>query len=209
MKIEDLNTVHGLTKEIERLRDGEESGATPEMKLTAGQLWGRLLELDRTRRIEMLRSLLQSADEGSKCLMDNHGVELEDRYRQIIELSKSLREWNTARRLITIYIGTLRKEQGGTTERGTVADRLELFLKGGSGPVEHAGRILCGYRWTESGRPFTCAEPIGSSGAHQGEHYAYVREGVSADEQLRMKLLEDENDALRKRLELSPNKRRT
>lgn len=206
--LEDLNTVHGLTKEIERLRAGEEGGATPEMKLTAGQLWKRLLDLNEKRRVEMLRSLLASADEGAACSMELHKADLDDRYRQVVELSSEVGRWKTSRRLITLYIDTLRKDQQGQVERGTVADRLELFLGGGTGPVENAGRILCGHRWTEAGRQFECAEPV-SDGLHQGEHYAYVREGSAAEEELRMKYLEDENEALRKRLGLAPNRRRT
>ncbi len=206
MKIEDLNTVHGLTKEIERLRAGEEDGATPEVKLTAGQLWKRLLDLNGKKRIEMLRSLLESADEGSTCRMENHSYELDHLYRNAVELSTALREWNTAWRLITVFIGNLREDQQGAVERGTVADRLELLLKGGTGPVP--GRITCGYRWTEMRQQFICAEPVDSSGAHQGGHHAYVHKGISADEELRMKYLEEENDALRKRLGLPLNKRR-
>lgn len=207
--LEDLNTVHGLRKEIERLRAGEEKNHTPEMKLTAGQAWNRLLDSTPEKRIEQLRSLLESSDDGAKCRMEVHDVELNERYQRIIRLSTSLREWNTARSLISVFISALRKDQRGTMERGTVADKLELFLKGGSSPAAHAGRVLCGYRWTEFGRSFTCAGPVDSSGDHEGEHYAYVHEGDSADEELRMKLLEDENEELRRRLGLPPNRRRS
>lgn len=207
--LEDLNTVHGLTKEIERLRAGEEKNHTPEMKPTAGQAWNRLLDSTPEKRIDQLRSLMESSDAGIKCHMEIHDVELNERYRRIVELSTSLREWNLTRSLISVFINALRKDQRGTVERGTVADKLELFLKGGSGPTAHAGRILCGYHWTEFGRSFICAGPVDSSGGHEGEHYAYVHEGASADEEPRMKLLEDENEALRKQLGLPLNKRRS
>lgn len=208
MNIDDLNTVHGLTKEIERLRAGEEDGATPEMKLTAGQLWKRLLELNPTGRIEMLRSLLQSADEGAECRMQNHEFELDDTARRAFDLGTHLMQWNTARRLLIIYIGTLRKNQTGSIEQGTVADKLELFLTSGDREASRSVRLLCGHSWTEAGRRLECAEPVGPDGTHFGEHHAYVREGASADEELRMRYLEEENGELRRQLGLPSNQRK-
>jgi hypothetical protein len=40
---------------------------------------------------------------------------------------------------------------------------------------------------------------------HDGEHRAYVQEGASADEELRMRYLEEENRELRSRLGLPAN----
>lgn len=208
MSSEDTGTVQGLTEEIKRLRAGEEDVYTPEVKKTPGQLWKRLLDLDRDRRMKMLRSVMESVERGAKCSLEDHEAELDGRYREVTRLSDDLRQWNTARRLITIFISTLRKNQQATVENGTVADKLELFLKSGAeDPLRLAGRILCGYTWSESGRQFVCAEPVNPGGMHQGEHYAYMRQGASADEELRMKYLEEENDALRDRLGLTRNRR--
>lgn len=200
--LEDLNTVHALTKEIERLRAGEEGGQQPELKLTAGQLWGRLLDLNETRRIEMLRSLLKDADEGTRCAMEAHADDLEHRYQQVLGLSRELRQWNTARKLITVFLKTLRRETG-EIDRTVVADKLEMFLSTGTGVMSN--RIVCGYRWTEGGNAFDCAEPVGPDGAHQGDHAAYVPLGFDADRSLRMRYLEEENAELRRRLGLAPN----
>lgn len=200
--LEDLNTVHALTKQIEQLRAGEEGNFSPELKPTAGQLWKRLLDLDQKRRIEMLRSLLQSADEGSKCMMEAHEDDLEHRYQQVVGLSRELRQWGTARKLITIFLGTLRKKTGDI-DRTVVADKLEMFLSTGieGSPV----RVTCGHQWTESGRALECAEPVGPDGTHVGDHATYVREGFDAGRNLHVRYLEEENAELRRRLGLPPN----
>lgn len=203
--LENLNTVHGLTQEIKRLRDGEEDGHTPEMKLTPGQLWKRLLELPRDRRIEMVRSLLESADEGARCSMEMHQSDLEYMRRRVDELAGELLGWRRSRRLLTVYLGHLRKDQEGKIERGTMADKLELFIAGGDSP---ARPVICDHTWSEAGREFECAEPVGPDGTHLGNHHAYVEKGSAADEELRMTYLEQENDALRSRLGLAPNPRR-
>ncbi|HET8985227.1 MAG TPA: hypothetical protein VFN03_05665 [Trueperaceae bacterium] len=208
--LEDLNAVHGLTKEIERLRAGSEDGWSPEMQSTPGQLWKRLLETEPGKRIEMLRRFLESANEGARCAMEMHSSDLAQQGDQLARLMQQRRGWNVAHRLITVYIGTLRKDRQDTVVRGDVADRLEILLAGDSVVADNnARRILCGHRWTESGRDFECAEPVNGDGLHQGEHYAYVRQGSAADEELRMRYLEDENDELRRRLGLAPNRRRT
>lgn len=200
--LEDLNTVHALKKEIERLREGEEGGHTPEVKMTAGQLWMRLLDMRPPRRIEMLRSLLQDADEGAKCAREAHEDDLEYRYQQVLKLSRELRQWSTARKLITIFLGTLR-DKSGQVDRAVVADRLEKFLATGIGVMPN--RIVCGYRWTESGQAFDCAEPVSPDGEHEGDHAAYVRKGFDADRDLHVRYLEEENTELRRRLGLPPN----
>lgn len=200
--LEDLNTVHGLTKEIERLRAGEEDGARPETRLTAGQLWKRLLELNEQRRIEMVRSLLESADEGSRCSMEMHDADLRVMQQRIGELADRLDTWKVPQRLLIRMIRELRRDQEAEVECGTVADRLELILAGGEGP---ARRIICGHAWTEMGEPYTCAEYVGLDGDHPGGHHAYVSESFAVDTELRMRYLEEENDALRKRLGLPLN----
>lgn len=209
--MEDLNTVHELTKKIEKLRAGAEPGATESAQLTPGQWWGRLLDLEPEKRIEMLDKLISSANGGAECAMAMHKAELTAQGDTLNKLYRSTREWNAAHRLITVFIATLRKDQKSWAKKGAVADKLEAFLVGGrnAGDENHARRILCGHRWTESGREFTCAEPVNSEGLHQGEHYAYVREGAAADEELRMRYLEDENDELRRRLGLPLNRRTT
>lgn len=211
MMPEDLNTVHELTQKIEKMRAGAEFDTTEGAQLTPGQLWGRLLDLEPEDRIEMLHRLTRSANEGAACAMAMHNAELAAQGDLLNKLAQSKREWNTAHRLITMFIATLRRDQKSWAKKGSVADKLELFLAGGrnSESQNHARRILCGHRWSEAGREFECAEPVGSDGLHQGEHYAYVREGAAADEELRMRYLEDENDELRGRLGLPLNKRTT
>lgn len=197
-------------EKIRQLRAGEEprgpEGAVP----TAGQWWGRLLDMNPEDRIEALEKILESGREGAACVMEMHKTDLAAQDVALQNLSRQNQQWNTARKLITLFVGTLRKDQEGMTERGTVADKLEMFLTGGQEPVDNrARRILCGHRWTEAAREFECAEPVSSDGWHQGEHYAYVREGASAEEELRLRYLEDENDELRRRLGLPLNRRLT
>lgn len=208
--LEDLNTVHGLTREVERLRAGSEDGWSPEMQSTPGQFWKRLLDAKPEARIETLRRFLESANRGAQCGLEMHGSELAEQRDRLAKLLQSRQQWSTVHRLITIFIGTLRMDQQATVVRGTVADRLEILLGGGTEPIANkARRILCGHHWVENGRDFTCAEPVGADGSHDGDHYAYVRQGSAADEELRMRYLEDENNELRRRLGLDPNRRRT
>lgn len=210
MNPEDLNTVHELTKEIERLREGEEGGEVEGASPTPGQLWKRLLDLDAAKRVETIKSLIDVSQKGIQCTLMLHEDDLNRNAQEIAELRRERSRWNTINRLISVYIETLRRDQQSFIEQGTVADRLELFLKrAGGGPVKNPGKVLCGYRWSEAGRHFRCAEPVDGSGLHQGEHHAYVREGDAADEELRMKYLEDENTELRRRLGLPPNRRVT
>lgn len=208
--LEDLNTVHGLTKEIEQLRKGEEGGEVEGASPTPGQLWKRLLDLGVEKRMETIKSLIDVSQKGIECTLMLHEDDLNRNAQEIDELRRERARWNTINRLLSVYIESLRKNQKESIEQGTVADRLELFLKGaGNGPVENPGKVLCGHQWSEAGRHFRCAEPVDGSGLHQGEHHAYVREGDAADEELRMKYLEDENDELRRRLGLPGNRRIT
>jgi len=208
--LEDLNTVHDLTEKIKKLRAGEQPGSQEGAEPTPGQWWGRLLDMDEKNRIRTLGRILSSATEGMQCSVQMHKDDLARQGEILARMAEQNRQWNTARRLITTYVGTLRKDQKGAIERGTVADRLELFLVTGEARAEGvARRILCGHKWTEAGRTFECAEPVSSDGLHQGEHYAYVREGAAADEELRIRYLEDENDELRRRLGLPLNRRIT
>lgn len=208
--LEDLNTVHDLTEKIKKLRAGEQPGSQEGAEPTPGQWWGRLLDMDEKNRIRTLGRILSSATEGMQCSVQMHKDDLARQGEILARMAEQNRQWNTARRLITTYVGTLRKDQEGAIERGTVADRLELFLVTGEARAEGgARRILCGHKWTEAGRTFECAEPVSSDGLHQGEHYAYVREGAAADEELRIRYLEDENDELRRRLGLPLNRRIT
>lgn len=207
--LEDLNTVHGLTKEIERLRAGEDSSRPQEgVSLSAGQWWNRLLDMDETARIGRLEVLLQLAEKGQSCDMQAHEENLADLRQYAVLVAHRGQQWHTARRLLAVYVDTLRK-QGGQIDKTDVADKLELFLSTGDEKADDRGRrIMCGHTWQESGRTFRCAEPVTSDGSHAGDHYAYVREGDSADEELRMRLLEEENDTLRARLGLPANPKR-
>lgn len=209
MTEKDLGTVSELIEEIERLRAGGDSESVEGTTPTAGQLWHKLLDLDKGKRIEILTSLIDASQRGSQCTLRMHEEDLNEQHLKISQMWNERVRWNSARRLIAAYIGNLRQEQQTSIEQGTVADRLELFLKAGKeSPVENPGRVLCGHQWTESGRQLKCAEPVDGSGLHQGEHCAYVREGESAEEELRMKYLEEENSELRRRLGLPPNKKR-
>lgn len=204
--LEDLNTVHGLKKEIERLRAGEEQDRTDEaVRLTPGQWWKRLLDMNEKNRMKYLSLLVERADSGVACAEQAHAENLSDLRQHAVAMTQRGQGWKRSHRLLSIYVTTLRR----STEpigRAEVADKLELFLSPGADPDENkARRILCGYRWTELGRAFECAEPVGPDGFHPGDHYAYVREGASADEELRMRYLEEENDALRARLGLPGN----
>lgn len=205
--LEDLNTVHGLTKEIERLRAGEDSSPASEgVQLTPSQWWHRLLDLDETCRISRLGELLKCAEKGLACEAHMHDENLEDLRQHAVMVTHRSQQWNTARRLLGIYVQTLRQDAEGDIGRGHVADKLELFLTSGEELTDgRARRVLCGHAWTEAGRTFECAEPVGADGGHFGEHYAYVREGSAADEELRMQYLEEENRELRTRLGLAPN----
>jgi hypothetical protein len=207
--LEDLNTVHGLNEKIKELRAGEEPFTADGTQPTPGQWWGRLLDMDKADRLKRLESLLESARKGSDCVMGMHEAGLAEQADSLEKLARSNQQWSTARKLITTFIGTLRKDQEAAIEQGTVADKLEIFLAGGETPVgNNARRILCGHRWTEAGREYQCAEPVSREGWHQGEHYAYVRMGAAADEELRTRYLQEENDALRDRLGLPRNPRR-
>jgi len=208
--LEDLNTVHALTKEIERLREGEEPGEMEGAEPTPGQLWRKLLDMKPSKRIETLATVLEMAGKGVHCTLSLHDEDLERQHHAISSLWNEHSRWARARRLIAVYIAALRKDQQAAVERGTVADRLEIFLKTGEeGPVKEPGRVLCDYRWNEAGLRLSCIEPVDGEGGHPGEHHAFVREGDAADRELRMKYLEDENDALRKRLGLPLNRRTT
>jgi hypothetical protein len=206
---EDLDAVHSLTKQIERLRAGEDRSKPPEgCTLNAGQWWNRLLDLNEEGRINQLTRLLELVDDGRACRAGMHEENLADLRQYAALVASRSQQWNTARRLLTVYIQTLRG-QDSMIARSAVADKLELFLSTGEEKADERGRrVMCDYTWQECGRAFRCAEPVGPDGGHLGEHYAYVREGASADEALRMRYLEEENDALRARLGLAPNPRR-
>lgn len=198
-----------LEKEIAGLRAGGEDGWRPELVPTAGQWWMKLLGLPVEERIRMLAFILERGEDGSKCLLEGHLGELGYRHQALTEMSRSALEWRTSRRLISGYIVRLREDGVNLVPQGRVASSLEDFLNAGPPePDNRCRRILCGHRWTEAGRIFECAEPVGSDGTHQGEHFAYVREGDAADEELRMKSLEQENAELRRRLGLPANGRR-
>ena len=208
--LEDLNTVHKLTKEIERLRAGEVGGEVEGAVPTPGQFWRKMLDLDKDKRLQALEAVLETASRGVTCTLMLHEDDLNQQYEDLQSMAAEVATGKKLRRLLGIYIEALRKDQQAPIEQGTVADRLEVFLKTGEKtPVSEPGRVLCGYRWTESRRSFTCAEPVDDGGLHRGDHHAYVRQGDAADEELRMKYLEDENDALRKRLGLPLNRRTT
>jgi hypothetical protein len=204
--LEDLNTVVALKKEIEQLRAGEEGGFTPEADSTPGQLLKRIHELGPEKRLKLLNSLLQAAREGSRCTMEHHDGELADMASGMQVLSERARAWQTAHRLLTIWAGALAKNRGAVLTSEHVADKLTTFLSRGTPETDFkCRRILCGHEWTEAGRTFQCAEPVGPDGGHQGEHFAYVREGSAKDEELRMKHLEQENFEMRRRLGLPLN----
>lgn len=209
--LENLNTVQDLTKQIEQLRAGEDRSEPAEgVHLTPGQWWHRLLELSPQARMTRLEELLKCADKGLACEAYMHEENLEDLRQHAVLVSHRSQQWQTARRLLSIYVQTLRKDAEGDIGRGHVADKLELFLTSGEELVDNrCRRVLCGHTWTEAGRTFECAEPVGPDGGHFGEHYAYVREGSAADEELRMQYLEEENRELRARLGLPPNPART
>lgn len=202
---EDLNTVHGLEKEIERLRAGEDPSARPETQLTAGQLLKKIHDLDPDERLRLLRRILEAADSGFRCTMENHTGELADQAAGLNVMAERARAWQTSHRLLTVWAGALRKNRGAVLTSESVADKLTLFLARETPESDmECRRILCGHEWTEARRVFQCAEPVGSDGSHQGEHYAYVREGSAADEELRMTYLEQENAELRRRLGVFP-----
>lgn len=209
--LEDLNTVQDLMKQIEQLRAGEDRSEPAEgVHLTPGQWWHRLLELNPQARMTRLEELLKCADKGLACEAYMHEENLEDLRQHAVLVSHRSQQWQTARRLLSVYVQTLRKDAEGDIGRGYVADKLELFLTSGEELVDNrCRRVLCGHAWTEAGRTFECAEPVGADGGHFGEHYAYVREGSAADEELRMQYLEEENRELRARLGLPPNPART
>lgn len=205
--LEDLNTVHDLTRRIEGLRAGEDCTPPEEgVMLTPGQWWHRLLDLDEKARLTRLKEVLECADKGLACDAHMHEENLQDLRQHAVMVSSRSQQWQTARRLLSIYVQTLREDREGVIGRGAVADKLELFLSTGEEKTDGRGRrILCGHTWTEAGRSFECAEPVGPDGGHFGDHYAYAREGSAADEELRMQYLEEENRELRARMGLPPN----
>lgn len=207
--LEDLNTVHGLTKKIEMLRAGEDASRPQEgCRPNAGQWWHRLLDMSEKDRIAHLNMLLERGDKAHTCMVEAHKENLEDLRQYAVMVANRSQQWHTARRLLTVYIESLRK-QDSMISRSTVADKLELFLSTGDEKADNRGRrVMCGHTWQEAGRTFECAEPVMADGSHPGEHYAYVREGDAADEELRMHYLEEENRELRARLGLPPNPRR-
>ncbi|AXH66194.1 hypothetical protein SEA_SATIS_33 [Streptomyces phage Satis] len=196
-------TAESLRAEIARLRAGEEGPGSEGVRKTAGQILRKLHELDEKPRMVFLGSLLKSAHAGSDCETQDHVGSLKYAGDQMEAIAKRERDAHRSLRLISIYVETLCKNPGESIERGVVAEKLALFLNDAPQPVDNrCRRVLCGYEWTEAGRTFQCAEPVTSDGGHLGEHYAYVREGSAADEELRMQYLEQENAEMRRRLGL-------
>lgn len=200
---EDLDTTQALRAEIDRLRAGEEKAGPENARKTPGQILRKLHELDEKSRMTFLGSVLKSARAGSDCEMQDHAGSLKYAGDQMEAIAKRERDAHRALRLVSIYIETLRKNPEESIEQGAVAEKLALFLNNASQPVDNrCRRVLCGYEWTEAGRTFQCAEPVMADGGHLGEHFAYVREGSAADEELRMQYLEQENAEMRRRLGL-------
>jgi hypothetical protein len=154
----------------------------------------------------LLDNLMQAANEGSRCAMEGHAGELADMASGMQVMAERARAWQTAHRLLTIWAGALGENRGAVLTSEHVAEKLTMFLSRETPDTDFkCRRILCGHEWTEAGRVFQCAEPVGPDGGHQGEHFAYVREGSAKDEELRMEYLEQENFEMRRRLGLPPN----
>jgi hypothetical protein len=191
-----------LRQEIEKLRAGEEARGPEGVHKTPGQILRKLHELDREPRMKFLGSLLESAHQGTECGAQQHEQALAHAQGQIETIAGRERDGRRALKLVAIYIETLRKNPERAIGQGEVAEKLAQLISSTAQPPDNrCRRVLCGHEWTEAGRTFQCAEPVDADGGHLGEHFAFVREGSAADEELRMQYLEQENAELRRRLD--------
>lgn len=76
--LEGPNTVDALTREIERLRDGEEGGYRQEVIPTPGQFLRRLHDMDTAQRVGALEVVMEMAEAGRRCGMDLHEANLSE-----------------------------------------------------------------------------------------------------------------------------------
>lgn len=120
--LETSDVIAGLRKEIDDLRHGEEAGYVPEVMPTPGQWYRRLHDMDPTRRMAMVTSLVAAAEAGHACAMARHAGELEELR------SRAMRLWSTLHGISELCRDS---DRDGLVHVGEIVDLLPDGLRYG------------------------------------------------------------------------------